>query len=120
MAISVQGAHCPKAIMLMGVRWSVAYPLSTRQVEERMEDRGVHVAHATINRWGLTDSPLLAEAFHQRKRPVWVRGRLDETSSKVTGQWYALSRAVEQSGPTSAVLFTELRDGQDAKRGLTK
>jgi transposase-like protein len=36
--------------MLTGVRWYGAYPLSTRHVEERMEERGVQVDHATINR----------------------------------------------------------------------
>jgi putative transposase len=35
----------------MGVRWYVAYPLSTRHVEEFMEERGVEVDHSTINRW---------------------------------------------------------------------
>ena len=33
----------------MGVRWYVAYPLSTRHVEERMEERGMAVDHSTIN-----------------------------------------------------------------------
>ncbi len=41
MAISFKGAHFPKEIILMGVRWYVAYPLSTRHVEELMEERGV-------------------------------------------------------------------------------
>jgi putative transposase len=35
----------------MGVRWYVAYPLSTRHVEELMEERRVEVAHSTINWW---------------------------------------------------------------------
>ena len=51
MAISFQGAHFPKEGMLMGVRWEVASPLSTRPVEERMEARGVEVAHSTMKRW---------------------------------------------------------------------
>ena len=41
----------PHDIILMGVRWYVAYPLSTRHVEELMLERGVHVDHSTINRW---------------------------------------------------------------------
>jgi putative transposase len=41
----------------------LAYPLSTRHVEELMEERGVEVDHATINRWVITYSPLLEEAF---------------------------------------------------------
>jgi putative transposase len=34
MAISFKGAHFPPEIILMGVRWYLAYPLSTRHVEE--------------------------------------------------------------------------------------
>ena len=33
MAVSFKGAHLPQDIMLMGVRWYVAYPLSTRHPE---------------------------------------------------------------------------------------
>jgi transposase-like protein len=70
MAVSFKGAHFPTEVMLMGVRWYVAYPLSTRHVEELMAERGVDVGHSTINRWTITYSPLLEEAFHRRKRPV--------------------------------------------------
>ena len=56
MAISFKGAHFPQDIILMGVRWYVAYPLSTRHVEELMEERGVHVDHSTINRWVIQDN----------------------------------------------------------------
>src|SRR6266851_1538307 len=64
MAISFKGAHFPQDIILMGVRWYVAYPLSTRHVEELMLERGVHVDHSTINRWVIKYSPQLEEAFH--------------------------------------------------------
>jgi hypothetical protein len=37
MAVSFKGAHFPQDIILTGVRWYVAYPLSTRHVEELME-----------------------------------------------------------------------------------
>jgi hypothetical protein len=76
MAVSFKGAHFPQDIILMGVRWYVAYPLSTRHVEELMEERGVSVDHSTINRWVVKYSPQLEEAFHRRKRPVWVSWRL--------------------------------------------
>ena len=79
MAISFTGAHFPPAIILMGVRWSVAYPLSTRHGEALLAERGVEVDYSTINRWVLTYSPQLEEAFHRRKRPVWVSWRLEET-----------------------------------------
>ena len=87
MAISFKGAHFPPAVLLMGVRWDGAYPLSTRQVAALLEDRGGHVEHSTINRWGSKDSPQLAEACQRRKRPGWVSWRLDETDVKVTGEW---------------------------------
>jgi putative transposase len=48
MAISFKGAHFPKEVILTGVRWYLAYPLSTRHVEELMEERGVELDHATI------------------------------------------------------------------------
>jgi len=48
----------------------VAYPLSYRQVEELVEERGIVVDHATIKRWVVKYSPPLEEACHHRKRPV--------------------------------------------------
>ena len=67
MAISFKGAHFPKEVILMGVRWYVAYPFSYRHEEELMAERGVAVDHATINRWVLKYSPQLEAAFHRRK-----------------------------------------------------
>jgi transposase-like protein len=120
MAVSFKGAHFPKDIILMGVRWYVAYPLSTRHVEELMEERGVSVDHSTINRWVVKYSPQLEEAFHRRKRPVWVSWRLDETYIKIRGQWYYLYRAVDKTGQTIDFLLTEHRDERAARRFLTK
>src|SRR5256886_290942 len=120
MAISFKGAHFPQDIMLMGVRWYVAYPLSTRHVEELMLERGVHVDHSTINRWVVKYSPQLEEAFHRRKRPVWISWRMDETYIKVEGQWYYLYRAVDKHGQTIDFLLTEHRDTEAALRFLKK
>ena len=120
MAISCKGAHFPQEVILMGVRWYVAYPLSTRHEEELMEERGVEVDHSTINRWVIKYSPLLEEAFHRRKRPVWVSWRMDETYMKVKGQWRSLSRAVDKQGQTSDFLLTEHRDEEAALRFLKK
>jgi len=120
MAVSFKGAHFPKDIILMGVRWYVAYPLSCRHVEELLEERGVPIDHATIQRWVVKYSPQLEEAFHRRKRPVWVSWRMDETYMKVKGQWDYLYRAVDKTGQTIDFLLTEHRDEQAAKRFLTK
>ena len=120
MSISFKGAHFPPEVILMGVRWYVAYPLSTRHVEELMAERGVDVDHSTINRWTIKYSPLLEEAFHRRKRPVWVSWRMDETYVKVKGQWRYLYRAVDKHGQTIDFLLTEHRDTAAALRFLQK
>src|SRR5262245_61155416 len=90
MAISFKGAHCPPDIILMGVRWYVAYPLSYRHGDELLEERGGPIDHATLQRWVVKDSPQLEAAVHRRKRPVWVSWRTDETYSKVQGQGSSL------------------------------
>ena len=85
-----------------------------------MEERGVDVDHSTINRWTIKYSPLLEEALHRRKRPVWVSWRMDETYIKVKGHWRYLYRAVDKTGQTIDFFLTEERDEQAAKRFLTK
>jgi putative transposase len=120
MAIRFKGAHCPPEVILMGIRWYVAYPLSTRHVEELMEERGVEVDHATINRWVIKYSPQLEDAFHCRKRPVWISWRLDETYIRVKGKWRYLYRAVDKHGQTIDFLLTEHRDQEAALRFLKK
>ena len=64
MAISFKGAHFPPEVILMGVRWYLAYPLSTRHVEKLMEERGIKLDPHSFIGWGkstqLGDSPGLA------------------------------------------------------------
>jgi putative transposase len=107
MMISFKGVHFEKALILACVRWYVAYPLSYRQLEEMMEERGISVDHSTIHRWVLKYSPLLEAVFHRRKRPVSLSWRLDETYIRVKGQWKYLYRAVDKSGQTIDFLLTE-------------
>ena len=120
MPVSFKGAHFPQEIILMGVRWYVAYPLSTRHVEELMRERGVPVDHSTVNRWVIKYSPPLEDAFHRRKRPVRVSWRMDETYIKIKGEWRYLSRAVDKQGQTIDFLLTEHRDQEAALRFLQK
>ena len=74
MAVCFKGAHFPAEILLTCVRWYVASSLSTRHVEELMEERGVSVDHATITRWVVKYSPPLEAAFHRCKRPSGSAG----------------------------------------------
>jgi putative transposase len=119
-SISFKGAHFAREIILTCVRWYVAYPLSYRQLEEMLQERGVIVDHSTINRWVLKYSPPLEAAFHRRKRPVWLSWRMDETYIQIRGHWRYLYRAVDKAGQTIDFLLTEQRDERAATRFLTK
>ena len=59
MAIEFKGSHFERDIILWAVRWYMGYPLSYRQVEEMMQERGVEVDHSTLHRWVLKYVPLL-------------------------------------------------------------
>jgi putative transposase len=120
MAVSFKGAHFPQEIILTAVRWYIAYPLSTRHVEELMRERGVHVDHSTVNRWVIKHSLPLEEVFHRRKRLVGRSWRMDETYIRVKGEWRYLYRAVDKTGQTIDFLLAEHRDTEAALRFLEK
>jgi hypothetical protein len=84
----------------------VAYPISYRQLEEMMEEHGVEVDHATLNRWVLKYVPLLDQEFRVRKRPVGSSWRMDETYVRVKGAWKYLYRAVDKAGTTVDFLLS--------------
>ena len=63
-----KGSQFERDIILWGVRWYVAYPISYRQLEEMMQERGVEVDHSSLNRWVIKYTPALDKAFRQRKR----------------------------------------------------
>ena len=71
--------HYPLEVMLLCARWYAAYPLSLRNLEEMMAERGVAVDHATVHRWAVKILPVLAGVFRRRKRPVGSSWRVDET-----------------------------------------
>ena len=67
-----KGAHFPKEVILMAMRWYLAYPLSYRHVEELLLERGLKVDHATINRWVIRYSADLDFRFQKFKQRVTV------------------------------------------------
>jgi transposase-like protein len=82
-----KGRHFDRSVILLCVRWYLAYNLSLRNLEEMMAERGISVDHATIHRWIVRYSPELLERFNQRKRAVTGRWHMDETYIKVLGRW---------------------------------
>ncbi|MGF6935520.1 transposase-like protein [Paraburkholderia sp. UCT70] len=74
--------HYPLDLILTCVRWYVAYPLSLRNLEDMMAERGVSVDHSTVHRWAIKLLPVLEKAFRLRKRPVGKSWRMDESVSR--------------------------------------
>jgi putative transposase len=111
-----KGRHFDPSVILLCVRWYLAYNISLRDLEEMMAERGVHVDHSTIHRWVLRFSPLLLERFNHRKRPVTRKWHVDETYVKVRGRWMYLYRAIDSLGDTVEFFFSEHRDVSAAKR----
>jgi transposase-like protein len=110
----------PIDVILVCVRWYVAYRLSYRHLEEMMEERGVSVDHSSINRWAIRFLPLIEKVARKHKRPVGTSGRMDETYIKVKGVWKYLYRAVDKAGKTVDFLLTAKRDMAAAKRFFDK
>ena len=113
--------HFKKDIILMAIRWYVAYSLSYRDVEELMAERGVSVDHSTLNRWVIKYAPLLEAAFSKKhKKRVGASWRMDETYIKIKGVWHYLYRAVDKSGDTIDFMLSKKRDRKAAKRFFAK
>jgi transposase-like protein len=112
--------HYPLDVMLTCVRWYVAYPLSLRNLEEMMAERGVSVDHSTVHRWAIKLLPALEKTFRRHKRAVGRSWRMDETYVKVNGEWKYLYRAVDKAGDTVDFLLRAKRDKVAARRYFEK
>jgi transposase-like protein len=118
--IDFKGSQFEREIILWGVRWYVAYPISYRQLEEMMGERGVAVDHSTLNRWVIKYAPEFEKAFRRVQRPVGRSWRLDETYVKIKGKAAYLYRAVDKEGQTIDFLLTPTRDRNAAEAFLHK
>jgi len=118
--LNFKGMRFPIDVILVCIRWYVAYPLSYRHLEEMMEERGVSVDHSSINRWAIRFLPLIEKMARKHKRPVGGSWRMDETYIKVKGVWKYLYRAVDKQGRTVDFLLTAKRDVAAAKRFFDK
>ncbi|CAN0656655.1 protein of unknown function (plasmid) [Nitratireductor aquimarinus] len=81
-----KGRHFDRSVILLCVRWYLAYGLSLRDLREMMAERGISVDHSTIHRWVVHFSPLLLERFNWRKCAVTGKWHVDETYIKVRGK----------------------------------
>lgn len=114
--IDFKGAHYPKSVILYAVFFYVRYAVSYRDLEEILAERGVTVDHATLNRWVVKFSPLIAARMQVKKRPTARSWRADETYIKVKGRWTYLYRAVDRDGQTLDFMLSERRNLAAARR----
>ena len=112
--------HFQSEIILLCVRWYLRYPLSYRNLEEMMMERGLTVDHSTVYRWVQAYAPELDKRCRSHLKPTNDSWRVDETYIKVKGEWKYLYRAVDSSGNTLDFMLSAKRDARAAKRFFRK
>jgi transposase-like protein len=115
-----RGRHFDRAIIILCIRWYIAYKLSYRDLVEMMAERGVDVSHTTILRWVQCYVPEFEKRWSRYARPVGTSWRVDGTYIKVRGHWSYLYRAVDKQGLTVDFLLSGRRDIAAAKRFFTR
>jgi transposase, IS6 family len=110
------GFRFPSEVIVIAVRWYLRYGLSYRDVEELLAERGIEVDHVTVYRWVQRFTPLLADAARPCRHAVGDRWQVDETYTKVAGQWRYVYRAVDQYGQVIDVFVSPSRDATAARR----
>jgi putative transposase len=118
--LNFKGMRFPIDVILVCIRWYLAYPLSYRHLGEMMKERGVSVDHSSINRWAIRFLPLIEKVSRKHKRLVGGNWRMDETYIKVKGVWKYLYRAVDKDGKTVDFLLTAQRHMAAARRFFDK
>jgi putative transposase len=112
-------------IIRLAVMMCVRFPLSLRQVEDLLHERGINVSYETVRFWWNRFGPLFA-AEVQKKRTAQItshmqwRWHLDEVFVKIRGENHYLWRAVDHEGEVLESLVTKKRDRKAALRFLRK
>ena len=110
-----KGRHFRGEIVLWAVRWYCRYPISYRDLEAMMTERGVAVDHSTIYRWVQRFAPEMEKRLRwQWRRPQSRSWRVDETYIKVRGKWAYLYRAVDKLGNTIDFYLSATRNTKAA------
>ncbi len=114
----------PEVIRLV-VMMYVRYPLSLRNVEDLLAERGIDISHETVRFWWNWFGPMFAAEIckrlvaHMRGYPQW-RWHLDEVFVKVNGKLCYLWRAVDHEGEVLEAVVTAKRDKAAALKLLKR
>ena len=112
-------------IIRLAVMMYVRFPLSLRNVEDLLHERGIEVSHETVRYWWNRFGPMFASEIRQRRsqqlRQItqW-RWHLDEVFVKINGKTHYLWRAVDHEGEILESYVTKTRDKSAALRFLKK
>ena len=111
-------------IIRLTVMMYVRYPLSLRQVEDLLFERGIDICHETVRFWWNRFGPMFAAEIrkrrvHHRSYSNW-RWHLDEVFVKINGETHYLWRAVDHEGEVLEVFATKRRDRKAALQFLKR
>ena len=107
------------AIIRLAVMMYVRFPLSLRQVEDLLHERGIDICHETVRAWRNRFGPILAAGIWRqgsasmRSFLQW-RGHLDVFYVRINGELHYLWRAVDHEGKVLEVFVTKKRDRKAA------
>jgi putative transposase len=112
-------------VIRLAVLMYVRFPLSLRNVEDLLFERGIDICHETVRLWWNRFGPLFA-ADIRRQRVSRMRDfrqwkwHLDEVYVKINGETHYLWRAVDQEGEVLESYVTKTRDKTAALRFMRK
>ena len=111
-------------IIRLAVMMYIRFPLSLRNVEDLLHERGVDVSHETVRFWWHRFGPMFASEIRQRRiqsmRSSRWRWHLDEMFVKINGETHYLWRAVDHEGEFLESFVTKMRDKKAALKFLRK
>jgi putative transposase len=119
-APSYVGFRFPAEIISHGVWLYHRFPLSFREVEEMMLERGIVVSHETIRQWYQKFGQTYANGLRRRRPRPGDKWHLDEVFLTINGKGHYLWRAVDQDGNVLDILVTSRRDTKAAMRFFRK
>src|ERR1700676_4339437 len=115
-----KGRQFTDEVILWAVRWYLMFPISYRDLELMLLDRGVEVDHSTIFRWIQAYAAELEKRIRPHLRLSNGSWRADETYVRGKGRSTYLYRAVDSRGQTIDFLLSAKRDTAAAKRFFRK
>ena len=112
-------------VLRLAVMMYIRFPLSLRNVEDLLHERGIDITHETVRLWWNRFGPMFAAQI-RKKRSASMRAHtqwqwhLDEVFVKINGELHYLWRAVDHEGEVLEAYVTKRRDRHAAFRFLRK